>query len=182
MPCGICKEIGHNSRTCSKKNDQIIPGIIAPIVTKIKEPIEKKHYCYILQQVEPKGNKSLNYVGYTVNYNRRLRQHNGIIKGGAFYTKGKNRGPWEFLAVLHCPSWNNIMALQHEWLIKHPERRRKVDKRFYGSLGKINSLIEVCKRIPYEEKIDIYVHPNFYDLAIGLALPDNIKILETLEF
>lgn len=178
MPCGICKESGHNS----KKTNPIILGIIVPIVTKMKEPIEKKHYCYILQQVEPKGNKSLNYVGYTVNYNRRLRQHNGDIKGGARYTKGKDRGPWEFLAVLHCPSWNNIRALQHEWLIKHPERRRKEDKRFYGSLGKVNSLTEICKRIPHEETIEIYVHKNFHEIALALILPDNIKILPTLEF
>lgn len=178
MPCKICKQNGHNSRTCSNKTDTIIPEIIVPIV---KEQIEKKHYCYVLQQVEPKGKVSLNYVGYTVNYNRRLRQHNGIIKGGARYTKGKDRGPWQFLAVFHCPTWNNIRGLQFEWLLKHPQRKRKVDKRFYGSLGKVNSLIEVCKRIPIEEKIEIYVHPDFFNIALGLSLTDNIKILNTLD-
>ena len=25
-----------------------------------------------------------------------------------------NRGPWEFLAVSYCPSWNNIRAVQVE--------------------------------------------------------------------
>ena len=110
--------------------------------TKTKTKIRhywKKYYCYILQQKDKPN--SLNYVGYTVNYTRRLRQHNSIIKGGAIFTK--NRGPWEFLAVMSCPSWNAIRAMQVEWLIKHPTRTRKTPRCFYGSLGKINSLIEI---------------------------------------
>lgn len=183
MPCKICKLSGHNSRTCNQTDNLEIsnsPDIIVP-----KEKKEHKHYCYILQQTkrpEPNTNlrHPLNYIGYTVNYNRRIRQHNGIIKGGAYYTK--NRGPWEFLAILHCPNWNNIRGLQTEWLLKHPNRKRKREKRFSGSLGKINSLFEVCQRIPEEEEIEIYIHPKFYDIALGISFPKNIKILTTLEF
>ncbi len=62
------------------------------------EANEKQHFCYILQQV---GKPHLcNYVGYTVNFGRRIRQHNQLIRGGARFTK--NRGPWEFLVVMTC--------------------------------------------------------------------------------
>ena len=131
----------------------------------------KKYYCYILQQKD--NPNALNYVGYTVNYNRRLRQHNGVIKGGAFFTK--NRGPWEFLVVMTSPSWNNISrAMQIEWLAKHPTRTRIRPKCFSGSLGRINSLVEICQRIPEEEELNIYIHESFHSIATNCNLPRNV--------
>ena len=147
-----------------------------PLLENVLVETFKKYFCYILQQKDKPN--SLNYVGYTVNYTRRLRQHNSIIKGGAIFTK--KRGPWEFLAVMSCPSWNAIRAMQVEWLIKHPTRTRKTPRCFYGSLGKINSLIEIFNRIPVEEEINIYIHESFYLHAIGLNLPQNVKIYTEL--
>lgn len=43
-------------------------------------------FCYMLQTVD--GSRT--YVGATVNPNRRLRQHNGEICGGARATKGRS--------------------------------------------------------------------------------------------
>lgn len=168
MPCKICKQIGHNSRTCTA--NKIIEII----------PLQKKNYCYILQQTNKI--KSLNYVGYTVNYNRRLRQHCGIIQGGAKYTQ--NRGPWEFLAVLYCPSWNNIRALQVEWLLKHPTRKRKRPSCYNGSLGRIKSFIEIFDRIPKEEQIFLYVHPDFFLYASSSNIKNfnNVTIVTELLF
>lgn len=146
-------------------NDSIIEN-----VENVENKNSKKYYCYILQQKDKPN--PLNYVGYTVNYNRRLRQHNGIIKGGAFFTK--NRGPWEFLVVMTSSSWNNIRAMQTEWLIKHPTRTRKTPKCFYGSLGRINSLVEICQRIPEEEELNIYIHTSFHSIATNCNLPRNV--------
>ncbi len=37
------------------------------------------------------------YLGITNNSNRRIRQHNGILKGGAKYTRmKKDKGSWEY--------------------------------------------------------------------------------------
>lgn len=191
MPCKICKMVGHNSRTCqTQKNNVFSPDLPLDQDSKTSDspspfgcigaPIGrvelKRYYCYILQQ-DNKLN-SLNYVGYTVNFNRRIRQHNCIIKGGARYTK--NRGPWSFLAVMTCSSWNNIRAMQVEWLIKHPTRARKRQKCFSGSLGKINSLVEIFKRIPSEEKINIYIHSDFISSALNLKLSENVEIKQNL--
>lgn len=155
------------------ENTNTNPPLLENVLTET--PL-KKYFCYILQQKDKPN--PLNYVGYTVNYTRRLRQHEGILKGGAYFTK--NRGPWEFLAVITCPSWNAIRAMQVEWLIKHPTRTRKTPRCFYGSLGKINSLVEIFNRIPVEEEIHLYIHESFYLHAIGLNLPQNVKIYTEL--
>lgn len=179
MPCKNCKKIGHNSRTCQLLKE---PMLIETI-DSLKLPIEpllpnKKYYCYIVKQVNDK--RDLTYVGYTVKPERRIRQHNGLIVGSARYTR--NRGPWEFLVVMSCPTWNNIRALCVEWLIKHPTRRRKTPKCFYGAKGRINSMIEVFQRIPEEEQIEMYVNTNYYDQAKNLKLPENINLREVLNF
>lgn len=174
MPCKICKAIGHNSRTCPKKSNDSSKQVVNDIHEQ-DEPEKKRYYCYILKQVGILN--SLTYVGYTVNYNRRIRQHNCIIKGGALYTK--HRGPWEFLAILTCSSWTSIRAMQVEWLIKFPMRKRKINKSFRGAKGKILSLVEIFKRIPNEENINMFIHSDFYDTAVLLKLPNNVNLFKT---
>jgi len=69
------------------------------------------HFVYILKEIDGKRT----YVGYTTNLERRLRQHNGEIKGGAKYTRGRQ---WEYWGYLQGFP-DNIHALQCEWKIKH---------------------------------------------------------------
>jgi predicted GIY-YIG superfamily endonuclease len=173
MPCRVCQQIGHNVRTCpshvSKKEN---------IDVQEKKKVEASHYCYILQQVE---NPHLcNYVGYTVNFDRRIRQHNGIIKGGARFTK--NRGPWEYLVVMTCGSWNNIRGLQVEWLVKHPTRKIKRPLCFRGSAGRIRSLVEIVKRIPATEAMTMYIHPAYLEMAKGLVFETPVQFISELRF
>jgi len=60
--------------------------------------------------------KNKTYIGSTVNINRRIRQHNGIIKGGAKYTRG---GKWEYFCVLIDLNHTKNTALSYEWHLKH---------------------------------------------------------------
>ena len=61
---------------------------------KKKDKDGQKWYCYILGSVNNKFRNST-YVGMTNCVEKRIRQHNKVITGGAKYTSSK--GPWQFL-------------------------------------------------------------------------------------
>ncbi len=77
-----------------------------------------RHHCYLLQSLSS-PNKT--YIGYTVNPFRRLKQHNGLIKGGANYTS-KFR-PWKFIAITEGFE-SEVKGLQFEWAWQHPKRSK----------------------------------------------------------
>lgn len=76
---------------------------------------DKSSFVYLLV-----SNTGSTYVGATIDLDRRLRQHNGEIKGGAKITS--RRESW----TRHChvagfPSWQ--AALQFEWRWKQLTRK-----------------------------------------------------------
>ena len=80
-------------------------------------------YVYLL--VSTSGNT---YVGATVDLNRRLRQHNKEIKGGAHATSIKVLKGEIWTRAAHVsgfPSWQ--AALQFEWRWKHLSRKYPVN-------------------------------------------------------
>lgn len=72
--------------------------------------------CYCL--VNPEGRT---YVGFSTNVDRRLRQHNGELVGGARATHGSQ---WSRLCTITgFPTQHS--ALQFEWKWKHLSRKIK---------------------------------------------------------
>jgi len=77
--------------------------------------------CYVYLLVSTKGST---YVGATVDLNRRLRQHNKEIKGGAHATSIKVQKGETWTRAAHVsgfPDWQ--AALQFEWRWKHLSRK-----------------------------------------------------------
>lgn len=75
--------------------------------------------CYLLATMPETGSQKT-YVGVTLDLDRRLRQHNGALVGGAQATKGRE---WERIGhVRGFP--DHQAALQFEWRWKSLSRRK----------------------------------------------------------
>ena len=62
------------------------------------------------------------YVGMTNNKERRLKQHNGVLSGGARATS-RRKGEWK--RVLYVSGFpNKVTALQFEWAWKYWTRKQ----------------------------------------------------------
>jgi predicted GIY-YIG superfamily endonuclease len=80
--------------------------------------MEEKYLCYIITS----NDSSKTYVGITNNLERRLRQHNGEIVGGAKYTKlGR---PWRISALV-TGFKDHQQVLQFEWALKYMTKNTK---------------------------------------------------------
>ena len=79
------------------------------------------NYCvYLLVNTSNK----YTYLGITNNSIRRIRQHNGIIKGGARYTNAKKGdGEWKYYLKIH--NLTKSEALSMERTAKNLRRRAK---------------------------------------------------------
>ena len=91
----------------------------------MSKPYKNLFWVYVIQSLEPRRNKrgkalpGLHYVGMTTDPARRLRQHNGEIKGGGRYTS-KHR-PWEARAC-YGPYHTRSEALKAEYALKKGKR------------------------------------------------------------
>jgi predicted GIY-YIG superfamily endonuclease len=136
-------------------------------------------YCYLIK------NGNLTYNGSTNNPKRRLRQHNGEIKGGAKYTS-KIKGGWEIYCLMSGFP-DKINTLQCEWRWKHcngmPGKR---ESKYCGVNGRIKGLNEVLcsekwtSRSQYENKnlkFKLYIVKEFYKELILENINENIEII-----
>lgn len=108
-------------------------------------------YCLI------RSDSGATYVGATVDMEHRLRQHNGVLKGGARYTstalaKGHS---WEIACnVSGFPTWN--AALQFEWMWKHISRKKKIGEPLEKRIQALIDLVNLDKPTSKAELYNTY--------------------------
>lgn len=102
-------QLNNNSNSVLSINNQLNSQYLEEI---------SPHLCYILYSTV--SNRI--YIGYTNNFPRRSRQHNGEIKGGA--KKTRRFRPWKPLCTIHG-FYDNSSALRFEWRLQHPIKKRR---------------------------------------------------------
>lgn len=100
--------------------------------------------CYCLVSTTGKS-----YVGFSTNVDRRLRQHNGELQGGAKATRG---GTWtRICTVAGFPTHQS--ALQFEWRWKQLTKKAKgasaVDRRLHALEQLVNFEQSTSKALPF---------------------------------
>jgi predicted GIY-YIG superfamily endonuclease len=159
---------------------------------EVIEPTEPKEhgipvkpwYCYILRNKQNEF-RNLTYNGSTNDPNRRLRQHNGEISGGARFTSSTHGG-WEIYAIM-TGFVDHKNALSCEWRIKHTNGKpgsRPANHR--GVLGRIRGLNEIV-RLPrwtnqctidnHVVKYTVYLAPDVFPYFDMNGIPENIEVI-----
>ena len=141
--------------------------------------------CYLVGSLDP-AMKGRSYVGFTVNPERRIRQHNGVIAAGARYTRRLR--PCEMVLLVHgFPS--KVQALQFEWAWQKPAlsravreaaRRLKVSDRS-SSLANKTRLVMAMLHVSPWRNLPLRVHflnPEYAKLAKDKcdAPPEHVEV------
>lgn len=127
------------------------------------------YMCYLIQS-EAEGSKST-YVGVTNNLTRRIKQHNGRLKGGAKSTMRCR--PWVYAAWVG-PFETYRGALQFEYAWKHAAPRRS-----HGLKARVNKLRTVLMRDRWTRNAVLASEHN--PLTVTVLSPEFAAIMEGVE-
>lgn len=113
--------------------------------------VESMSFVYLLRATD-----GSTYVGATVDLQRRIRQHNREIQGGARYTGSKVERGHRWTRIAHIagfPSWQ--AALQCEWRWKQLTRRQRSGTPVYRRIAALVALMGLeratCNAVPFAE-------------------------------
>lgn len=142
-----------------------------------------KLFCYILKNNHQKDiNKT--YIGMTNNPQRRIRQHNQEIKGGAKYTKRYGEKTWNIYALISGFP-DKVNALQCEWRIKHPDNKRRPSKKYNSVEGRIVGLNEIIRLDKWtnnstinnqDMKLELWINKEFANIVTEENITNNITV------
>lgn len=124
-------------------------------------------FCYLLHS----GNTKT-YIGATVDPDRRLRQHNGELVGGARRTSGLQ---WKrALYVGGFPDWT--AALQFEWAWKYHGRQGQDRRGLCGKIRALLALLNTPKSTRTAVPFALWTYPPWVHMEEGTE-----RMLEKIE-
>jgi len=94
-----------------------------------------ENYIYLISD-----DKNRTYIGVTKNLEKRIKQHNGILSGGAKSTKSGTN--WKYICILSAKTYN--YALKIEWYWKHKKTASGKWKRTIGIEERLLRAEELC--------------------------------------
>lgn len=113
------------------------------------------------------GGSQKSYVGVTPDLDRRLRQHNGEIGGGARATSGRR---WERIG--HVSGFpDQRAALQFEWRWKQVSRRLAVGEPLKRRLVALQTLLGYDKATTAAVAFTDWAEPPEFHVETGRELP-----------
>jgi predicted GIY-YIG superfamily endonuclease len=135
-----------------------------------------ENFVYVIKGVNS-SNKIKYYIGYTTNIQRRIRQHNRELIGGAKATRGYK---WEYCAII-SNFRDNIEGLQIEWRLKYSTKKRNITDRFNSFFKYIDLHLNASpKNFPMLKKPILYININLLPKKQSLNKPNNIIIINTI--
>lgn len=129
------------------------------IPTRTAATTKSCYLCYLI--VSQTSRRS--YVGITNNFERRLRQHNGDLVGGAKATRSGR--PWDCLAIVEGFDDNKIACLQFEWMWKHMPPRKS-----HGQKARLTKLFGLLQKERWTEKAPLAV-----DIPLTISFCHDVK-------
>ena len=124
-------------------------------------------------------NGNCTYAGVSPDPVRRLRQHNGEIKGGAKYTTSKGAG-WKHVCLVKGFQ-DKIQCMQFEWAVKHV-----VPRNAGGLVNRISKLYTVLNKAqwtsksPLAETVSLELEWHIDKISNKHTLPKHV--IETFTF
>jgi predicted GIY-YIG superfamily endonuclease len=106
------------------------------------------YIVYLLTNTDP--NNNCTYVGITNNSIQRLRKHNGIIKGGAKYTKmKKGNGTWNYYGKIEDLTKSEALSIEKKIHIHSKKTQGKTP--LQRRINCINKILETYDNIHFVE-------------------------------
>jgi predicted GIY-YIG superfamily endonuclease len=142
-----------------KEEDQRIKRVVEEEIASLPEKFKQKKKEYICYCLRSTVARARTYFGTTHDLVHRLRQHNGIIKGGAVATKTSR--PWRIGAVVHGFS-DRSAALRYEWYCKIKHSKQAIT-RGANAIQRRAAVMARAKKMCPNEKLEFHYNDEYIE-------------------
>ncbi|MDR3543699.1 MAG: GIY-YIG nuclease family protein [Desulfosporosinus sp.] len=139
---------------------KVVDEEIALLPERFKERRKIDYVCYCLRSVTARART---YFGTTHDLVHRLRQHNGIIKGGARATMTSR--PWRVAIVIYGFS-SRSAALRYEWFCKMKHSQAAYTDALQKGANSIErrvALMTRAKQMCPKEELQYYFGDTYFE-------------------